>query len=1083
CLTVQTDGRIVIGGDFYTVNGTTRNRVARLNPNGTVDGSFVPTNALSGSVLALAVQSDNKVIIGGNFSGTYFPAWNARLNADGTLDSAFSSYLNGVVYAVAVQPDGKIVIGGAFTTVNGASRYRLARLNADGSLDNAFLNGLTGASGTVRCLQIQTDGKILIGGDFVSVNGTARGYVARLNSNGSLDTGFGPYQNGANGAVYALAVQPDSSVVIGGSFTSYSAYSLSRVARLYPDGTRDTSFMTPGINNSVQALALQADGAILIGGTFTSLGGSAGPVGPPYLGRLYGNLYPPEFISQPSSRATNVGATVTFSALVNNPTPANYQWRKDGNNIFGATGMAYTLYNVQLGDAGNYSVFVSNGAGGTSSSNALLQVGLAPAITQQPASLTVAQGQLAVFTVGASGTPLNYFWKKDGGFIPGATNAMLTFSSVLFTNGGTYACLVSNFLGKVTTANAVLTVLAPPAITVQPVGAVVGVGSNYTLSVTANGSAPLAYQWAKGGTPLGGETNNSFTLSNAQLEASGDYCVVVTNALGSSTSAVARVSVVYYAPTMAVQPVGATLLVGSNFTLSAVASGSGPLTYQWRKNGENLAGANQTSYVVTGAQTNDTGAYTVVAANTAGSVTSAVAQVNVGYAPLILQQPLSFTNHLGESNALSVAVFGSEPLVYQWFKDGTAIPEATNGLHVLPNLQSNQVGYYCVTVTNLFGWTISSNALLSIPGVPLVWQWQGLVAYYRLNGNATDASGNGFDGEVFDAQPGQDRFGATNASYWFSPWTKISASIPGIPVGDSARTLSLWAKCNAINAGTFIPAAWGTAADNACFGIIAQGDPTPSWLLMFYGGGQDADTGVPLDTSWHQLLVTYGSGRGMFYIDGCLRGAVTKPTSTGFSPLSIGAGVDGTSYFPGLVDDVRLYNRVLSSNEVAQLYAFEADLPGITRQPQGRIVRQGEMVSLEVAATGQHQVSYQWCKDGLPMVNATNSTLVLSSIQPEQAGVYTVAISNLFSGTVSAPAAVAVLHSGGAGAPGFAAGRFGFGLSGPAGLSFMVEASTNLQQWLPLSTNVFGAGPFQFADPDSTATPMRFYRTRLEAER
>ncbi|HWH69691.1 MAG TPA: delta-60 repeat domain-containing protein, partial [Candidatus Sulfotelmatobacter sp.] len=120
CLTVQTDGRIVIGGDFYTVNGTTRNRVARLNPNGTVDGSFVPTNALSGSVLALAVQSDNKVIIGGNFSGTYFPAWNARLNADGTLDSAFSSYLNGVVYAVAVQPDGKIVIGGAFTTVNGA---------------------------------------------------------------------------------------------------------------------------------------------------------------------------------------------------------------------------------------------------------------------------------------------------------------------------------------------------------------------------------------------------------------------------------------------------------------------------------------------------------------------------------------------------------------------------------------------------------------------------------------------------------------------------------------------------------------------------------------------------------------------------------------------------------------------------------------------------------------------------------------------------------------------------------------------------------------------------------------------------
>src|SRR4029077_6903506 len=136
-----------------------RTRVARLNTNGIVDGTFIPTNLLNGSVLALAVQGDNKVVIGGGFAGGPFPSWNARLNADGTTDAAFSSFPNGAVNAIAIQTDGKIVIGGAFTTVNGAVRNRIARLNSDGSLDNIFQNGLNGASSTVRCLQIQTDGK------------------------------------------------------------------------------------------------------------------------------------------------------------------------------------------------------------------------------------------------------------------------------------------------------------------------------------------------------------------------------------------------------------------------------------------------------------------------------------------------------------------------------------------------------------------------------------------------------------------------------------------------------------------------------------------------------------------------------------------------------------------------------------------------------------------------------------------------------------------------------------------------------------------------------------------------------------
>jgi uncharacterized delta-60 repeat protein len=197
------------------------------------------------------------------------------LNADGTTDTSFSSYPNGAVYAIAIQTDGKIVIGGSFTTVNGANRYRIARLDTGmARWTIRFRMALTGASSTVRCMQIQTDGKILIGGDFTTVNNSSRSYIARLNTDGSLDTGFANSAIGvvgANNSVYAVVEQPNNSVVIGGAFTTYSSASLSHVARLYADGTRDTTFTNFGINSTVQSLAIQSDGGILIGGQFTTI--------------------------------------------------------------------------------------------------------------------------------------------------------------------------------------------------------------------------------------------------------------------------------------------------------------------------------------------------------------------------------------------------------------------------------------------------------------------------------------------------------------------------------------------------------------------------------------------------------------------------------------------------------------------------------------------------------------------------------------------------------------------------------------------------------------------------------------------
>jgi len=276
CLALQNDGKILLGGAFTTVNGAVRTGIARLDNLGNLDN---PGNGVGrNDVTAVALQSDGKIVIGGSFTSFAGTARNriARLNGDGTLDTTFlagGSGASGDVSAVALQADGKIVIGGNFTSVNGTARNRIARLNADGTLDTGFLAAGSGADSTVRKIAVQADNRILVAGSFANINGTARNSIARLNTDGSLDNSFLASGTGANGPVSTLAVQSDGKVLIGGDFTSFNGMSRNRFARLNSDGTLDTAFLSTGTgaNDQVLALALQSDGKVLIGGAFTSV--------------------------------------------------------------------------------------------------------------------------------------------------------------------------------------------------------------------------------------------------------------------------------------------------------------------------------------------------------------------------------------------------------------------------------------------------------------------------------------------------------------------------------------------------------------------------------------------------------------------------------------------------------------------------------------------------------------------------------------------------------------------------------------------------------------------------------------------
>ncbi len=276
-IAIQPDGRILIGGGFFTINGTGRVRIARLNMDGSLDTSFNPGTGASNAVSALAIQPDGRILIGGSFSVYNGTTRNsiARLNADGSLDTTFNvgTGANNAVFAIAIQVDGRIVIGGQFTSFNGTARNRITGLNADGSLDATFNVG-TGAGNAVNAFAVQPDGRILMGGVFTTYNGTTRNFIARLNTDGSLDTTFDP-GTGTNSTVVALVIQTDGRIVIGGVFTTYNGTARNRIARVNADGSLDSAFNPgTGVPNQVQAVAAQTDGRILLGGFFALYNGT-----------------------------------------------------------------------------------------------------------------------------------------------------------------------------------------------------------------------------------------------------------------------------------------------------------------------------------------------------------------------------------------------------------------------------------------------------------------------------------------------------------------------------------------------------------------------------------------------------------------------------------------------------------------------------------------------------------------------------------------------------------------------------------------------------------------------------------------
>lgn len=282
----QSDGKIVMGGCFTNVSESISYAVGALNANGTLNTNFQigsgfrRTNGTNGSVSELKIQSDGKIVAIGDFAKYRNTVVNniVRINGDGSQDFTFkmgTGFVGGILRTIQLQTDGKILVAGNFTNYNGTNIRNIIRLNSDGGMDLTFNPGIS-SDYDINSVYIEDNGKIIIGGGFTSFNGTTVNGIARLNADGSLDVTFNQSGSGfSSSSIYTISKQSTGKIIISGIFSSYNGTNLSNIVRLNNDGSLDTSFNPSGsgFDGQVNHHLVLPDDKIIVGGVFINYNG------------------------------------------------------------------------------------------------------------------------------------------------------------------------------------------------------------------------------------------------------------------------------------------------------------------------------------------------------------------------------------------------------------------------------------------------------------------------------------------------------------------------------------------------------------------------------------------------------------------------------------------------------------------------------------------------------------------------------------------------------------------------------------------------------------------------------------------
>jgi uncharacterized repeat protein (TIGR03803 family) len=642
---------LTLGSDgyFYGTTGGSGVRtgtVFRVTTNGTLATlvSFRGTNGASPN--GLTVGND------GNFySTTYFGGISGmgtvfRVTTNGTLTTLVSFRgTNGS------EPEAALALGtdGDFygTTRQGGntnSTYILGmgtvfRVTTNGTLATLVsFNGTNGASPYWAALTLGSDGCFYgttpVGGNLSLNSGFGYGTIFRVTTNGTLTTLAAFSSTNGSYPAAALTLGTDGNFYgttgNGGNLSLNGGDGYGTIFRVTTNGTLTTLAAFSSTNGSypAAALTLGTDGNFY--GT-TGNGGNLSLNG----GDGYGTIF----------RVTTNGTLTTLAA-------------------FNSTNGSYPAAALTLGTDGNFYGTTENG--GSSDVGTVFRLLLTPVITVQPQSQTNSPGATVTFSANATGlSPVGYQWIRNGtnlangGNISGATNSMLTITSVSGSDAATYRAVVSNAYGSMTSSNATLTVYYSLFIASQPQSQTVGLGSNVAFNVTVYGAPPLVFQWYFNGASLSspaiGTNFSSCTLTAVETNQAGNYTVQVVNGYGSLTSSNAVLTVKVFPPSIELQPSSQRVMIGSSVSFNVSVIGTPPFRYQWQFNGTNLVNATNGTYAIQAVGASNTGDYCVVVTNLAGSAVSSNAFLTVVVPPTLALQlwagyPLLNLNGMLSSN-------------------------------------------------------------------------------------------------------------------------------------------------------------------------------------------------------------------------------------------------------------------------------------------------------------------------------------------------------------------------------------------------------------------------------------------------
>ncbi len=664
-IALRSDGKIYVGGSFSFVPPHPGN-VLRLNADGTRDTTFaefffatastlpVLALALDGSgalqvatsswiarytsagvfepalpgvtagsasgpaVTALLPRSDGGLWVAGNFTqiGSVAQEGIGRFAPGATTAGAVGTTVNRIGSADTLLPDasGRLIVGGNFRAVNGTAASHLARLTAAGALDPTFTLGTAPNRGVKQVIR-QADGKLLVNGTRQEANGDLKATVVRLLVNGAADGGFGFVAANPGSFIAGLLAAPEGKSLIFGLLFNADNTSGKPILRLNPTGAIDSTFNAGGEIESAHFLGatLQPDARVVVVGEFKTFNGTAHTR---IVRLLPGGALDPGF-------STGSGFD---SHLIGQLNPISLVQLTSGNRL--AIAGNFSRYDgaavsplVKLTSSGPLdptfavpaSVFKPAGVFTPPINGLLVQEDekvLAWVGRDSPVSTTGAPRLQRVLANGLLDTSFQHVGLRITDHI-----AALAMSDA----GQLYYSLANR--GEVLRT---MNVDVAPVITSPPVAQTVATGATATFSVTATGSPAPAFRWRRNGVPLAGATAATLVLANAQPADAGLYSVSVTNLAGSIVSAAVAltVTVPVSAPAISVQPVDQLVNAGAAVTFSMTVSGAGPFTYQWRRNGVDLPAGTAAELTLTGVQPADAGAYSVVITNASGSVVS-----------------------------------------------------------------------------------------------------------------------------------------------------------------------------------------------------------------------------------------------------------------------------------------------------------------------------------------------------------------------------------------------------------------------------------------------------------------------------